>query len=656
MAAGKEFVMGARVNLTDGFTSPVSNMTRNAQHFKSSVDAANTSVQRFSSRTGQSHGELSAFTVASRSSAMSLRAIASGAMAATAALMGLGSVIEIIMGLLAFHVLYDWLVKSNAEMETYLNTLTVVLKSSEKAKDTLDWAVKFAATTPFEIPQVVEATTRLETYGLTAKKTLGIIGDMASVMGKPLMQAVEAVADAQTGEMERLKEFGITKDMLAKQSEKLGVKAVDNKGSIIDQKAFNAALFSLMEERYQGGMEMQSRSFNGMLSNLKDFIGSVGRELGKPIFDKFKEGLTSILEWTTKLQEGGMFDRVKAGAATFASAVVAAMGWLGEVFQRVIAVAGLLWPYVAPVFNFLVNTALPATIAALVWLAQLVLKVADAFINNWGWIEPMLQGIAAAFALIMGPAGLMAGYMYAAAKAARAWAIAQALLNGVMALNPAYLMVIAIGAVIGAVIWLVRNWETASAVLQTIWAAIRNFAAAAFFGIIGDLGTLFTNIAGFFANLLPSIAEWGSNIMTTLAQGILNGAYAVIDAVKGTFAKVREMMPFSDAKEGPFSQLTYSGQQLMATMAAGVDSQSGTLQRAVGRAFNGVGINPAGGSVSTAGGGRTVQIGTLVGSITLADVGNKDTAQLVDELLTELYARLQDATDIASTGDMEAIL
>jgi len=93
---------------------------------------------------------------------------------------------------------------ANANMEQYRNTLATVLKSWEKADQTLAWVEKFAAKTPFEIPELVEATARLETYGITAKDTLTDIGNMASVMGKPLMQAVEAVADAQTGELERL--------------------------------------------------------------------------------------------------------------------------------------------------------------------------------------------------------------------------------------------------------------------------------------------------------------------------------------------------------------------------------------------------------------------------------------------------------------------
>lgn len=180
--------------------------------------------------------------------------------------------------------------------------------SQEKAVQILQWANKFAAQTPFEIQEVVEATTRMQAYGIQAEKNLGIVGDMASVMGKDLMQAVEAIADAQTGELERLKEFGITKQMILDQARLLGTNPINNQGSITDQKAFNAALFSLMEKRYKGGMEMQSKSFKGMLSNVSDFMGTMGRNLGQPLFDKAKEHLASFLDWLNRLQSDGSID------------------------------------------------------------------------------------------------------------------------------------------------------------------------------------------------------------------------------------------------------------------------------------------------------------------------------------------------------------
>lgn len=188
------------------------------------------------------------------------------------------------------------MIMGNADMETYKNTLTTVMGSSEKAVEMLKWAESFAASTPFEIPDIMEATTILETYGISAKNTLGSIGDMASITGKPLMQAVEAIADAQTGELERLKEFGITKDMLIQKAADMGKKEIVNaKGQVTDMKGLNEALITLMNDRYKGGMEVASKSFKGMVSNVQDSVGTIMRELGKPVFEKFKSGLQTVV-------------------------------------------------------------------------------------------------------------------------------------------------------------------------------------------------------------------------------------------------------------------------------------------------------------------------------------------------------------------------
>lgn len=94
--------------------------------------------------------------------------------------------------------------ESASSLEGYRSTLNVVMKDQKKAAQMMAWAVDFANKTPFETDSVVEATVRLQSYGIDAQKTMTQIGDMAGVMNKDIMQAVEAVADAQTGELERL--------------------------------------------------------------------------------------------------------------------------------------------------------------------------------------------------------------------------------------------------------------------------------------------------------------------------------------------------------------------------------------------------------------------------------------------------------------------
>ena len=59
--------------------------------------------------------------------------------------------------------------------------------------------------------------------------------------------------------MERMKEFGVTKDMIIQQAKdmRMGL-VVNNKGQITDQAKFNEAMFALMDSKFKGGMQKQA--------------------------------------------------------------------------------------------------------------------------------------------------------------------------------------------------------------------------------------------------------------------------------------------------------------------------------------------------------------------------------------------------------------
>lgn len=201
-----------------------------------------------------------------------------------------------------------------ASMEQYRNTLNIVMKDNTKAAETFAWATKYANSTPFETGEIVDATVKLTSYGLEAQKVLPLTGDMAGAMGKSIDQATEAIADAQTGELERLKEFGITKDMIVAQGAKdlAGIELVNNKGQITNQKAFNAAMFSLMKERYSGAMGIQSKTWNGLKSTMSGIaknslakiagIDDMGNTIDGSAFDIVKQKLSGLTEKLTQMQ------------------------------------------------------------------------------------------------------------------------------------------------------------------------------------------------------------------------------------------------------------------------------------------------------------------------------------------------------------------
>ena len=189
---------------------------------------------------------------------------------------GLMGVFKKLLGMIAAGITIKASIDGASSMEQFRNTLETVLKDPNKARKKLAWANRFANKTPFESQEVVEGMTKLQSYGIegdrilktTNRTYLEMIGDMASGMGKSFDQAIEAVADARTGELERLKEFGITKNMIDDFGKSQGIEIFNNKGQIKDMELFNKTLFEMMNSRFGGAMEKQAKTFKGGLSTI----------------------------------------------------------------------------------------------------------------------------------------------------------------------------------------------------------------------------------------------------------------------------------------------------------------------------------------------------------------------------------------------------
>lgn len=75
--------------------------------------------------------------------------------------------------------------------------------------------------------------------------------------------------------------------------------------------------------------------------------------------------------------------------------------------------------------------------------------------------------------------------------------------------------------------------------------------------------------------------ESGKKVISTFANGIKSAFTGAVDAVKGGLQRIRNMLPFSDAKEGPLSTLTLSGQRTMTTYAGGLEKASNAPAQAI---------------------------------------------------------------------------
>ncbi|KAB0676714.1 tape measure protein [Aureimonas leprariae] len=208
------------------------------------------------------------------------------------------------------------LTRTNAEFENYEATLKTITGSAEKAKQAMDWVADFAGSTPYDIAQVTEAFVKMKAYGLDPTDgSLRKVGDASSAMGKHLMDGVEAIADAITGESERLKEFGISTSVAGdkitynwtqngqKLSKTVKKDAVEIQGALM-------GIFS----RFDGAMDDQSKTWDGMVSNLLDNWTRFQRAIGAAgYYDAIKKRLGNLLDWVGEQWKSGLLTDIARG-------------------------------------------------------------------------------------------------------------------------------------------------------------------------------------------------------------------------------------------------------------------------------------------------------------------------------------------------------
>lgn len=190
---------------------------------------------------------------------------------------------------------------------------TTMLGSGQKAQAFLAQLQKFAASTPFEFPQLIQTSQRLLAMGFNAKQvvpTLTAIGDaVAGLGGSPetmdrittALGQIQAKGKVASEEMLQLTESGIPAWQLL--ADKIGVsvpKAMELvQARAVDSNLAIAALTEGMEKRFGGMMEKQAHTFSGLLSTVKDTFTQLAGTVMAPFFSMATKGLQRIVDVTS---------------------------------------------------------------------------------------------------------------------------------------------------------------------------------------------------------------------------------------------------------------------------------------------------------------------------------------------------------------------
>ena len=265
------------------------------------------------------------------------------------------------------------------------------------------------------------------------------------------------------------------------------------------------------------------------------------------------------------------------------------------------------------------------------------------------------------------------------------WSFTAALLA-----NPVTWIVIGIIALVAAIILLWRNWDSVTAWCRNTWNAFVDGIRAGFDWIRGLFEGLpgwmqeavaallpfnsipmaiishWDQISAFMVNLWNNISttfmtgiqrvkdffiglpEWfqqmGANILSFFTNGIRSMVEAPVEAVRGALSRIRKLLPFSDAQEGPLSDLTLSGSRVFTTFRDGMEQTADLPAQTMEKA-----VELQGGAVQSltgADGERQLIIEKLVLAISLKDI---EDIQKLRALLEELEDETNSAPEIDIT-------
>jgi hypothetical protein len=237
-------------------------------------------------------------------------------------------------------------VSAQREFDKLFASLKTAVGSVEAANEAFSALERFASSTPYSMQQAVEGFVKLRNMGLDpSERALRSYGNTAAAMGKDLDQMIEAVADAATGEFERLKEFGI------KASQENGKVSLTFKGTtttiVNSATEIEKYLMRLGEVDFASAMAERASTLDGAVSNFGDTWAATMRTISQGgIGQAAQEGLTGFSAALEDLQH--MLDAVSEAANRQQGALSVASGihiTLTTIFEA-LTVTGLNVAYV----------------------------------------------------------------------------------------------------------------------------------------------------------------------------------------------------------------------------------------------------------------------------------------------------------------------
>lgn len=205
---------------------------------------------------------------------------------------------------------------------------------------------KNAAETPFSDSEVIEAGTRA--LGIAqgnveeAFQLVKLAEDMAALTpGKTIMDAMEALADAQMGEMERMKEFGF------KSNQELFQKSG---GNILKLENLQGKTIT---DLFAGGAEKLSKTGAGKWNAISGNLSAIFQDMGFAMLESLKPALDQIAELVERYrpQIVGAADAIAKGFGLLVNGAMRMGSVVASNWDNIKGVVSSVWGVIEPIYD-----------------------------------------------------------------------------------------------------------------------------------------------------------------------------------------------------------------------------------------------------------------------------------------------------------------
>ena len=180
------------------------------------------------------------------------------------------------------------------KMENFRTTLTAYLGSQQAANSEIERLTELANKLPQDLDNITAGFIVLQRNGIdTTSASLEAFSKVAAGNSKDFTQLAEAVADALTGEFERLKEFGVK---VSKENDQFAIRFADGSEKVVN--SAQEVVEAVRAQGEEGGKfaDVVAGPLNQAFSNLRGVLFEVSSAFGEGFAPAISEAATGAKE------------------------------------------------------------------------------------------------------------------------------------------------------------------------------------------------------------------------------------------------------------------------------------------------------------------------------------------------------------------------